>query len=137
LTAAGRGETRSVRTLERLQAGYYLVTGAWPLVDRRTFEAVTGPKTDFWLVRTVGAVVAAVGAGLALGLRHGRVSDDMRLAAALSAAGLGAVDVVYVARGRISAVYLLDAALEAAFVAAWAANGRGARPAPHPTLSAR
>ena len=37
-----------------------------------------------------------------------------------SAAGLGLIDVIFVARGRISPVYLLDAAAEAALVVAWA-----------------
>lgn len=37
-----------------------------------------------------------------------------------SAAGLSLIDLVFVARRRISPVYLLDAAAEAALVAAWA-----------------
>jgi hypothetical protein len=37
-------------------------------------------------------------------------------------ASLAAVDMVYVARGRISRVYLLDALLETLIVAAWIAN---------------
>jgi hypothetical protein len=45
------------------QAAYYLMTGLWPLFHRRSFEAVTGPKTDYWLVRTVGVLVAAIGGG--------------------------------------------------------------------------
>ena len=48
-----------------LQAGLYLSTGIWPLAHRRSFEWVTGRKTDFWLAQTVGATVAAVGLGLA------------------------------------------------------------------------
>jgi hypothetical protein len=42
-----------------------------------------------------------------------------------SAAGLTAIDIVYVAKRRISPIYLPDAALEAAIVACWkAVNGR-------------
>jgi hypothetical protein len=40
-----------------------------------------------------------------------------------SAAGLALVDVYFVVRGRISAIYLLDAAAETALVAAWATAG--------------
>ena len=38
-------------------------------------EAVTGPKADFWLVRTVGITIAAIGADLSA--RRGSISDDM------------------------------------------------------------
>jgi hypothetical protein len=38
-------------TLTRLallgQGVYYPVTGIWPILDRRSFEQVTGPKVDF------------------------------------------------------------------------------------------
>lgn len=48
-----------MRTLAFLQGTYYLLTGVWPFASMGTFLAVTGPKTDLWLVRTVGALVAA------------------------------------------------------------------------------
>jgi hypothetical protein len=112
-----------MRKAVSLQAAYYLATGIWPLLHRRSFEAVTGPKVDFWLVRTVGLTVTAVGAGLALSVRRGRLSDEMRATAALAAAGLAAVDVAYVLRRRISRIYLADAAAEVAFAASLARPG--------------
>ena len=106
----------SARTLARAQGLYFLATGVWPLVSMRSFEAVTGPKVDRWLVKTVGVLVAVIGASL---LRaDGRRPSTTTLAAG-SAAGLGAIDVLYAATGRISRVYLLDAILEAGLVAAW------------------
>lgn len=42
--------------------GYYVATGVAPFVSRRAFEAVTGPKREWWLVQTVGALVTAAGA---------------------------------------------------------------------------
>lgn len=82
---------------------------------------MTGKKTDFWLAQTVGLVVAAVGLGLAQAASgRRRVPAELRTIAAASAAGLGLVDVVFVARRRIAPVYLLDAAGEAALLAAWA-----------------
>jgi hypothetical protein len=51
--------TRSV-LVALAQGAYYLLTGVWPLLSLRTFELVTGPKTDDWLVRTVGVLVLAV-----------------------------------------------------------------------------
>ena len=106
--------------LARHQALYYGATGVWPLVAMRGFEAVTGPKTDRWLVRTVGALVAATGLGLAVAAHRGRVAPELALVAAGQAAALAAVDVVYVAGGRIRPVYLLEAAAEVALVVAWA-----------------
>jgi hypothetical protein len=41
------------------QGVYYLLTGVWPLPSIGSFQRVTGPKTDLWLVRTVGVLVAA------------------------------------------------------------------------------
>jgi hypothetical protein len=111
-------DDRRRRRAARLQAGYYVVTGVWPLVHRRSFERVTGPKVDFWLVRTVGVLVSAIGAGLALGARR-RVSSELEATAILAAVGLAAIDVAEVARGRVSPVYLADALLEAALVAYW------------------
>jgi len=104
-----------------LQAAFYLGTGIWPLLHRRSFERVTGPKADFWLAQTVGVSVAAIGLGLAQAASTRKpVSAELRTVAIGSAAGLALLDLVFVARRRISPVYLLDAAAESALIAAWA-----------------
>jgi len=104
------------KSVLKTQAAYYLATGIWPLLHRRSFEAVTGRKVDFWLVRTVGVTVAAVGAGLAQSARSSEPSPEMKTTALLTASGLGVIEFLYVVRGRISPLYLLDAAAEALFV---------------------
>lgn len=104
--------------LALIQGSYYLATGAWSLVDMRSFERVTGPKTDRWLVRTVGVLVSGLGAGLVKAALRGHVPRDLRLVAASSAAGLAAVEIPTATRGRISPVYLLDAAAEVGFAVA-------------------
>jgi hypothetical protein len=113
----------SSRKLAVLQGGYFLVTGIWPLISRRTFEAVTGPKADFWLAQTVGVLVACIGSTLVLASKRNQVNPDLRLVAASTAAGLATIDIVYVARGQISKVYLADAAIEVGLVSAWIAHG--------------
>lgn len=55
------------------QGLFYLVTGVWPIVSINTFLKVTGPKTDLWLVKTVGAVIAVIGAALLFGGLAGHV----------------------------------------------------------------
>jgi hypothetical protein len=102
------------------QGVYYGATGVWPLLDRRSFEAVTGPKTDFWLVRTVGALVAVAGAVMVMAGVRDRISPEVRLLAEGTAASFTAVNTVYVRQGRISKIYLLDAAAEVVLLAAWA-----------------
>ncbi len=81
---------------------------------------ITGPKRDVWLVKTVGILVAVVGGVLAMaGLRR-RVSGEVALLGAGSAAALAGIDIVYASKGRISRVYLADAAAEIALVTLWA-----------------
>jgi hypothetical protein len=58
-----------VSRVAALQGGYFLATGIWPLLSRRTFERITGPKTDFWLAQTVGVLVGSIGGTLVLAHR--------------------------------------------------------------------
>jgi len=102
------------------QGIFYFITGIWPLLHLASFEAVTGPKTDDWLVQTVGALLATFGAVLALaGLRR-RLTSEWRLLAAGFALVLALVDIVFV----IPPVYLADAAVELPLVLAWIWAGR-------------
>jgi hypothetical protein len=115
---------RLLVTAAGLQGGYFLTTGLWPLVHMGSFEAVTGKKRERWLVKTVGSVVAVIGGVLLDAARRRRIGRTAATLAIGSAAALAGVDVVYVARGRISPVYLLDAATELGLVALWAAGLR-------------
>jgi hypothetical protein len=106
------------------QSVVFIASGLWPVVSLKSFEAVTGPKLEGWLVKTVGLLIASVGVGLALGARRGRVSDETALVGGLSAAALAGIDLRYGSTGRIARVYLADALLEALFVAGWLATAR-------------
>lgn len=106
------------------QGAFFVVSGLWPIVHLRSFEAITGPKVDGWLVKTVGALIVTVGVPLVRAGRAGKVDGNLVLAAAGSAASLAAIDLVYVPKGRISPIYLLDAVTELAIVAAWVAAWR-------------
>jgi len=108
----------SHRSLARLQAAYYVATGVWPIAHMRSFEAVTGPKVDHWLVRTFGALVTAAGAALAAGSRE-PPSRALVVLGGGTAIALSAAEIVYVLERRISPVYLLDAGLELAIAAGW------------------
>jgi hypothetical protein len=99
-------------------SAYYIATGLWPLLHMKSFEFITGRKLDRWLVKTVAILVLVIGATLARpGFARRPTGDDAALAAG-TALGLTAIDIVYVAKRRIRPVYLLDALLEVALVAA-------------------
>lgn len=107
-----------VRLLLLAQAWIYLLAGAWPVVHLASFELVTGEKYDDFLVRTVGLLLAVIGAALLLSLRRGTLTRELLLVAGGTAASLLAIDVIYWAHGRLPPIYLLDAAMEAVFVVA-------------------
>src|SRR5215217_901735 len=102
------------------QSVFYVLTGIWPLVSISTFQKVTGPKADLWLVKTVGVLVTVIGAVIGMAGVHRHVSPEIPLLAAGSAASLAAIDVIYVSKKRIRPVYLLDAAAEVGLIVMWA-----------------
>ena len=102
------------------QAIYYVLTGVWAIVSVGTFQKVTGPKVDVWLVKTVGALVIVIGVVLGMFGRRRHVAPEAPMLAIGSALGLAAIDLIYVAKKRISPIYLLDAAGELFFVGLWA-----------------
>ena len=73
------------------QAAYYVATGLWPLLHMASFEAVTGPKTDDWLVHMVA-----------------RWGLEIRMLAIGGALAFAAIEIWYVFTGRISPIYLAD-----------------------------
>ena len=108
-----RCDTHSALTA---QGVYYVATGVLPFVSRRAFEAVTGPKREWWLVQTVAALVTVMGGGILSGVRRQRATPELVAVAAGSAASLAAIDVVYVLKRRIAPTYLIDAAVELGFL---------------------
>jgi hypothetical protein len=115
----------AARRLAWGQGAWWAATGAWPLVHLPSFYAVTGPKREGWLVRTVGVLVAAIGATLLAGAARRRVGPELRLLGGAAAAGMAAVEIWYAgARRRIAPVYLADAVLEAGVALAWLGAAR-------------
>jgi hypothetical protein len=99
----------------------YVITGVWPIISRRSFELVTGPKVDFWLVKTVGALITVIGGVLMLAGWRQRNSHEPEVAALAigSAASLAGADVIFVSQQRIRKIYLLDALVEAGIIVGW------------------
>ncbi|MBC7303463.1 MAG: hypothetical protein H5T78_21255 [Nocardia sp.] len=107
-------------TLARAHGAFNVVGGLWPLVSLRSFEAIFGAKRDRWLQFTVASLLTGNGVVQLLcaptdeGVRHAR-----RLGIA-TASVLLSIDLVYVPGGTIPKTYLLDAAMEIGWLAAWA-----------------
>jgi hypothetical protein len=118
--ACSRSMPRMSDRLAVVQGTFFLVSGLWPIVHMRSFERVTGPKKDDWLVKTMGALIGGIGATLVVDGLKGRGERSVLLGAS-SASVLAASDLIYVARGTIARVYLADASAELAIVALWAA----------------
>jgi hypothetical protein len=105
--------------LARLHGTVNAAGGLWPLLHMRSFEAVFGPKTDRWLVRTVSGLLLAIGL-VQLGTRRDphSIEQSRRIGLGTSSA-LAAVDITYAPGGRISRMYLADAAVQLGFICAW------------------
>ena len=110
--------------LFRLWGAYYVATGLWPLIHLASFESVTGPKTDDWLVHMVGLLAAVIGGTLLRG--SARATSDMAFLAVASALAFTAIDVWYAATGVISSIYIADAVVELLLVGALFVIGRTA-----------
>ncbi|WP_199742678.1 hypothetical protein [Nocardia stercoris] len=107
------------RTIARAHGTFNIVGGVWPLVHRRSFEAVFGAKHDRWLMRTVAGLL--VGNGVVQCLAAD-TPDGVRCARQLgltTASWLLVIDLVYAPPGRIPRTYLLDAAMEIGWITAW------------------
>jgi hypothetical protein len=117
----GPARLRGARSVLVVQGWVYVVTGLWPVVHIASFEWVTGEKFDDFLVHTVGLLLFVIGAGLLRALRAARPPAEIVLVASGSALALALIDLVYVANGRLSPIYLLDAGVELVFLLAGAA----------------
>ena len=98
-----------------LQGIYYLVTGLWAVVHYPSFARLTGPKSDVWLVKTIGLLLAVIG----LVVLIFRDTPAAALLGTLTALTLAGIDIFYSLRGTISKIYLGDALVELAFAAGW------------------
>jgi hypothetical protein len=94
------------------QGAYFVVTGLWPVVHMPSFEAVTGPKVDDWLVKMVGLLAAVIGGTLYTAARRRNQSFEVVLLAIASALAFTLIDAWYSLAGRISLIYLADAVVE-------------------------
>jgi hypothetical protein len=102
-----------------VQGIYFFVFGIWPIISMSTFLKVTGPKTDLWLVKTVGLLLAVIGAVLIVAQINAEINTAVIVLGIGSALSLAIVEFVYVAKRVISPIYLGDAVIELILIAWW------------------
>jgi len=102
-----------------VQGIYFFITGIWPLFSMNTFLKVTGPKTDLWLVKTVGVILAVIGAVLLIAQLNAEINTSIIVLAIGSALGLAVIEFIYVAKRVISPIYLGDAIVELILIIWW------------------
>ena len=90
-----------------VQGIYFFVFGVWPIVHMDSFLKVTGPKTDLWLVKTVGLLLSAIGVALVVAQVNGEINTVLTILGIGSALTLALIDVIYVARRVITPTILV------------------------------
>ncbi|MFC5634105.1 hypothetical protein [Streptomyces bullii] len=109
------------------QGLFNVLGGLWPLLHLRSFEWVFGPKRDVWLQRTTGGLLLSAGLAQLAAAPGPQGPAEARRIGLGTALTLLAVDLAYVPRRRIRPTYLLDAAMQTGWIAAWlraSADGR-------------
>lgn len=106
---------RLYRFLLWFQGVYTLLTAIWPLVDIQSFMWVTGPKTDIWLVKTVGACLTAIALALLTFLFVRSYPLPAIVLGVSTAIGMAAIDFHYTSTDTIATIYLFDGLLEVIF----------------------
>jgi len=85
----------------------------------RSFEKITGPKRDKWLVRTVGVLIVVIGCVLLSSAWAVAFPWPAALLGSLTAAGLILVDMIAWWTRTVSRIYLADAVVELAILTGW------------------
>jgi hypothetical protein len=102
-----------------IQGLYFFFPSIWPLVHMPSFLAVTGPKTDLWLVRTVAVLLTVISLTFLTAAYRKEYQPAIGLLAVGSAAGMAGIDLYYALNDRIWDTYLIDAVGEGLLILGW------------------
>lgn len=102
-----------------VHAVYYLVTAVWGLADIDSFMAVTGPKADIWLVKTVSVLILPIVVSLVCGYFFNTHPVPVMLVAITAATGFAFIDFYYTANNTIRPVYTADGVVQSVLIIFW------------------
>ncbi|HLP07298.1 MAG TPA: hypothetical protein VK178_03970 [Opitutaceae bacterium] len=125
MTAHNEARVRRTTVVARAQGVYYFVTGVWPFLNRTTFEWITGPKIDYWVVGSFGVVLAVIGGVLLLAARAERITREIAVLGAGSALAVASCDLLAGVQPRNTGAYFADAVVEVGLVGWWLWAWRG------------
>jgi len=98
---------------------YFALPSIWPLIHMPSFLAVTGPKTDLWLVQTVAVLLLVISAVFITAALTGEYQTYLGVLAVGSTTGMAFIDIYFATRDVIWNTYLIDAVAELLLLAAW------------------
>jgi len=98
---------------------YFALPSIWPLVHMPSFLAVTGPKTDLWLVQTVAVLLIVISSVLITAALTGDYQTYLGVLAVGSTAGMATIDIYFATNDVIWDTYLIDAIGELLLLAGW------------------
>lgn len=113
-------QNKLLKVLLLAQGVYSLLTASWGLIDIESFMAITGPKADVWLVKTVSVLIIPISLCLLSYLITRSGFTQVAIVGITSAIGLGTIDFYYSLRDVISKVYLGDGFMQVLFLLMWA-----------------
>jgi hypothetical protein len=108
-----------LRILLLTQGIYTLLTALWPIVHIKSFMDVTGPKTDIWLVKTVGALLIPISLTMFFFVIVRMDNRPVALLAGTTSLAFIVIDLVYALQDVIPDIYLADAVVEMIFLLGW------------------
>ncbi|HFK5529368.1 TPA: hypothetical protein ACGZ99_003449 [Elizabethkingia anophelis] len=110
---------KDFRIIPYIQGVYYILTGIWPLINIESFIRVTGPKTDIWLVQTVGLLLLPYGLLCFYMANNTKKYPVIAIALALCSLSLAGINVYYYMKHAINWVYSIDFIIEMIFLVYW------------------
>jgi hypothetical protein len=100
--------------------GAHLLIGcAWPLLGSRSYQKIMGRKEDMWLMSGVSLLFGVTGSTIARAAATGRITPEIAQLAIGASVATAGLEIVNVARGRISSMHLIDAAGHASIAGEW------------------
>ena len=98
---------------------YFALPSIWPLVHMPSFLAVTGPKTDLWLVQTVAVLLLVISSVFITAALYGEYQTYLGVLAVGSTVAMAGVDIYFATQDVIWDTYLIDAVGEILFLGGW------------------
>jgi hypothetical protein len=108
-----------LRKILYVQGFYLIILGLWPIVNIDGFMIYTGQKTDIWLVRTFGAMLACEGLCFIITGILREIAFPMLILAFLNSVLLLFVDMHYNFDNVLGESYLVEALFEMIFIVWW------------------